>query len=91
MLGEANKDGCSPDLEGKSRRGSHVGKSVFEIIVKFQSHGQNRAQRLHYIICGPTVTCDIIFIGNSAFVYKVSQKFHLPNIFSHSDEHARKV
>ena len=65
--------------------------SVFEIMGKFQSHGQNRAQRLHYIICGPTVTCDMQFIGNSAFVYKVSKKFQLPNKFSHSDEHARKV
>ena len=44
----------SPQLRGAWL--AHEHKSIFEIMGKFQSHDQNRAQRLHYVILRQIIT-----------------------------------
>ena len=43
-------------------------RSVFKIIDKLQSHGQNRVQHLHYVILRQIVTCYTQYFWISGFV-----------------------
>ena len=47
-------------------------KSVFEILGKFHSHGQNRAQRLRYVILWHIVIWYMGLFCLSVFLYKIS-------------------
>ena len=66
-------------------------KSVFEMVGKFQSHGQNRAQRLRDVMLWQILTYYMQYFWFSWFFYNILWKCHLFKNSSISDERARKV
>ena len=68
-----------------------VDKSVFEIIGKCQSHGQNSVHYLRYVILSQIMTCNKQFFCIYGYLFQISQKFHTPKKVSISDERVRKV